>query len=394
MKPDVSSHWQLDPEIDFLNHGSFGACPTSVLEVQKDLRQRLEREPVAFFMRDYRPMLDETRQALAQFIGADPQDLVFIQNATAGVNAVVRSLSFTPGDELLTTNHTYNACRNALEYAAAQWGAKVVVAPCPFPLNDPEEIVTAIEQHITERTRLALFDHITSPTGLVLPVERLLALFHERGIDTLVDGAHALGMMDLDIGRLKPTYYTGNCHKWLCAPKGAAFLYVARERQPEIHPLIVSHGANSPRTDSSRFLLEFDWPGTMDPTPWLAVPEAIRFMGSLFDDGWAGLRRHNRELVLYGRERLCTTLGVPIPSPESMIGSLATVPLPSGAADTGPDPQRVDPLQDTLFYQKKIEVPVVNWPCSPSRMVRISAQAYNHPAQYDRLAEVLKSLLG
>jgi isopenicillin-N epimerase len=387
-----ASCWSLDPAVIFLNHGSFGACPTAVLDAQHRLRMQMEAEPVRFLSRELDGRLDAARAELAAFAGADPDDLGFVPNATTGVNAVVRSLGFATGDELLATDHTYNACRNALEFVAGRAGARVVVAPIPFPLDSPDRVVEAILERVTPRTRLALVDHVTSPTGLVLPLARLVAELTARDVETLVDGAHAPGMVPLDLRALGATYYSGNCHKWLCAPKGAGFLYVRRDRQREIRPVTISHGANTKRPDRTRFRLEFDWTGTDDPTPYLSVPEAIRYLGSLVPGGWPALMRRNRELALTARQRLCAALEVPPPSPEEMIGSLASVPLPDGASDAV-EWRRPDPLQAALFQRFGIEAPVVSWPAPPKRLIRVSAQLYNTEAHYERLAEALAKLL-
>jgi isopenicillin-N epimerase len=387
-----ASCWSLDPAVIFLNHGSFGACPTAVLDAQHRLRMQMEAEPVRFLSRELDGRLDAARAELAAFAGADPDDLGFVPNATTGVNAVVRSLGFATGDELLATDHTYNACRNALEFVAGRAGARVVVAPIPFPLDSPDRVVEAILERVTPRTRLALVDHVTSPTGLVLPLARLVAELTALDVETLVDGAHAPGMVPLDLRALGATYYSGNCHKWLCAPKGAGFLYVRRDRQREIRPVTISHGANTKRPDRTRFRLEFDWTGTDDPTPYLSVPEAIRYLGSLVPGGWPALMRRNRELALAARQRLCAALEVPPPSPEEMIGSLASVPLPDGASDAV-EWRRPDPLQAALFQRFGIEAPVVSWPAPPKRLIRVSAQLYNTEAHYERLAEALTKLL-
>src|SRR5881398_3220031 len=265
MPSDLARFWTLDPAVAFLNHGSFGACPRPVLEAQQRLRERLERQPVRFFVRDLEPLLDDARSALAAFLGADPEGLVFVTNATTAVNAVLRSLALAPGDQLLVTDHAYNACRNALDFVAAAARAEVVVVPVPFPLASADAVVEAVLAQVTPHTRLALLDHVTSPTGLVLPIERLVRALAARGIDTLIDGAHAPGMLPLDLRALGAAYYTGNCHKWLCAPKGAAFLYVRRDRQERVRPLAHGHGLNSARIDRSRFRLEHDWIATDDP---------------------------------------------------------------------------------------------------------------------------------
>ena len=391
---DIARHWRLDPEVAFLNHGSFGACPRPVLAAQQAMRERMEHQPVQFFVRDLEALLDEARQELARFLGAAPADLAFVPNATAGVNAVLRSLPLARGDELLTTDHEYNACRNALEFVAAGAGARVVVASLPFPIDSPEQVLEAILGLVTSRTRLVLVDHITSQTGLILPLEKILGELGARSIDVLVDGAHAPGMVPLDLASLGAAYYAGNCHKWLCAPKGAGFLYVRQDRQPQVRPAVISHGANSTRTDRSRYLIEFDWVGTDDPSPLLAIPQAIRFMGSLLPGGWAELRHHNRELVLAGREALCGALDLPPPCPAEMIGSLASLPLPDGSAQPPTSPLYLDPLQDELLERWQVEVPVIPWPAPPRRLLRISGQIYNRPEQYEQLGRALASLFG
>ena len=389
----LAQHWTLDPRIDFLNHGSFGACPKPVLEAQTELRARMERQPLQFLARDLEGLLDEARGDLARFIGADPDDLAFVPNATSGVNTVIRSLELEPGDELLTTDHAYNACRNALRWQERR-GAKVVVAAVPWPIAGPPQVVDAVLGAVTARTRLALLDHVTSPTGIIFPVEEIVGRLQERGIDSLIDGAHAPGMMPLDLRGIGAAYFTGNCHKWLCAPKGAAFLYVRRDRQQRIRPLTISHGANAARTERSRFRLEFDWTGTDDPTPFLCIPHALRFLGSLFPGGWPDLIERNHALAVRGRKLLCEALRVEAPAPEEMLGSLASVPLPD-AKGKMPLARGVfwHPLQRALLERHDIEVPVMPFPAPPRQLIRISAQAYNSEEQYARLAASLRTEL-
>ncbi len=382
----MKHHWLLDPEITFLNHGSFGATPRVVLEKQSEFRAQMEREPVRFFVRELEPLLDDARRTLASFLGADPEGLAFVPNATAGVNAVLRSLDLDKFDELLVTNQEYNACRNALEYVAGISGAKVVVVELPFPIESPDVVLERVLEKVTDRTRLLLIDHITSQTALILPIERIVKELAARGIDTLVDGAHAAGFVPLDLHEIGAAYYTGNLHKWVCAPKGAAFLYVRENRRRGIRPVSISHGANSQRTDRSRFLLEFDWTGTNDPSAWLCVPAALAFMQQ--HGGWPEVMRRNHALVLLGRDLLCDALKIPPPAPDAMLGAMAAVPLPDGMAY----PAAIipaDPLQDKLLFEHNIEVPITPWPEPPKRVLRISAQLYNELADYEKLAAAL-----
>lgn len=385
--PDFRELWSIDPNITFLNHGSFGACPKAVLSIQQRLRARLEAEPVRFFVREWEPLIDESRNQLANFIGVDGRDLVFVPNATTGVNAVLRSLHFSADDELLTTNHEYNACRNALDFVARRSGARVVVGKIPFPLESPQQVIAAVLEQVSSKTKLVLLDHITSHTGLILPIQELVRELQVRGIDTLIDGSHAPGMIPLNLQDIGATYYSGNCHKWLCAPKGAAFLYVRRDKQPEIRPLTISHGANSPRTDKSPFQLEFDWMGTDDPTSYICVAEAIKFMGSLLPGGWDELRKRNHELVLQGRELLCDALNVLPPCPESMIGSMAVIPMAESWEN-----RDFASINNQLLDNFAIEVPLNPWEEKPKLLMRISAQIYNSIQEYEYLAKVLGKL--
>jgi isopenicillin-N epimerase len=384
---DWSKLWSLDPKVKFLNHGSFGACPLAVLEAQQRLRSQLESQPLRFFMRDWETLLDKARSQLGEFIGVDTQDVVFVPNATTGVNSVLRSLEFSPNDELLTTNHEYNACRNVLDFVANRTGATVVVAKVPFPIESPQQIVEAIVERVTPKTRLALLDHITSQTGLILPIQELVKELETRGVNTLIDGAHAPGMIRLNLQEIGATYYTGNCHKWLCAPKGAAFLYVRRDKQASIRPVTISHGANSPRTDKSRFQLEFDWMGTSDPTAYMCVPEAIKYMGSLLVGGWDELMQRNHQLALRGRNIICEALDVLPPCPDEMVGSMAVIPMPKLL-----EKYAYLDLHDKLLDKFNIEVQVVPWQEKFKLLVRISSQIYNQPEEYEYLAKALLEL--
>ena len=390
----LRDHWLIEPDLVFLNHGSFGACPKVVCEEQSRLRIEMERNPVRFLWREIEPRIDAARAELAAFLGADAEDLAFVTNATSAVNAVLRSLELAPGDELVTTDHGYNACNNVLAEYARRAGAKVIIARIPFPIAGPEYAAAEILAAVTPRTRLVLVDHVTSPTALVLPVAEIIRELEPRGIAVFVDGAHAPGMLPLDLGALRPSYYTGNLHKWVCAPRGAGFLFVRRERQAGLHPAVISHGYNTPREGRSRFHDEFDWQGTLDVTAWLAVPAALRFCAGLVPGGWPALMEKNHDLAVSARNLLCARLGVPPPCPDAMLGCMATLPLPDSLQDrTAGDSRaviaRFDPLQSRLLAEHRIEVPVVKWGTPTRRWIRISAHAHNSPGDYARLADAL-----
>jgi isopenicillin-N epimerase len=404
----IADQWALDPRTVFLNHGSFGACSRPVLRAQARLRARLERQPVRFLARELDGLLAEARADLAAFVGADPDDIAFVPNATHGIATVLRSLRFRPGDELLISDHAYNAAANAVRFAAERDGARLVVASIPFPSAGPEEVIQRVLAAVTPRTRLAVLSHVTSPTALILPIERLATELTGRGVEVLIDGAHAPGMIHLDLrslARAGVAYYTGNGHKWLGAPKGSAFLWVRPDRQSGIRPLAISHGANSADPTRSRFRLEADWTGTADPTPWLAMPAAIRFLGGLRPDGWPGLMAAQRTLALTGRDVLLDRLDVTAPAPADMIGSMASILLPIAQERTGASqalsPLDEDPLQRQLRERFAIEVPVLPWPqvwaapdARPDRLIRISATPYDTAAEYRYLADALANLLG
>lgn len=393
MRTDLG--WTLDPTVTFLNHGSFGACPEPVLAVQRELRDRLERQPIAFMDRELPILLEEARGRVGAFLGADPDGLAFVANATTGVNAVLHSLRFAAGDEIVTTDHEYNAVLTTLAATAGRDGAHIVMARLPDPAAGDDAIVESIAAVVTDRTRLAVVSHVTSPTAVILPTERIVAALDARGIDTLVDGAHAPGMVPLALDALGAAYYAGNGHKWLCGPKGSAFLWVRRDRRERVHPTVVSHGANDPRTDRTRFRLEFDWVGTSDPTAALTLPAAIDWMAGLDPGGWPAVMAANHALAIEARDRIGAALGVAPTVPAAMIGSMAAVPLPGDWTDA-----RAADLHDRLIDEDRIEIPVTAWPvrgarerpdASPSAaFLRISAQRYVELDDIERLAGALE----
>jgi isopenicillin-N epimerase len=386
-----TDEWALDPHLVHLNHGSFGACPRTVLASQDRWRHRLERDPTGFFEHVYPGALDLARTRLAGFVGADPTGVVFVTNATVGTNAVLLSIApgLRAGDEILVTDHTYNATRNAVEATCASTGASTVTARIPFPLASADAAIEAVLARVGPRTRLAVIDHVTSPTALVLPVERLVSAL-EPEVPVLVDGAHAPGMVPLDLDRLGASYTVGNCHKWLGAPKGAGFLHVRADRRADVAPTVVSHGWNGRwHGSSSRFHALFDWPGTFDPSPWLSVPTAIEVMGRMHPDGWPGLMAANHRLAIEGSRIVGTAVGDPgPPTAHEMIGSMAAVPLPT--AHGGAESQPAQGLARWLREERGIVIAASAWPEPSSVMVRVSAQRYNTVADYERLTAALR----
>lgn len=373
--------WSLDERVIFLNHGSFGACPTRVLEHQQALRERMERQPVQMLQRDLPELATNARRRLSHFVGADPEGLAFVRNATAGVNTVLRSQRLRAGDELLVTNHAYGACRHALDFVAEQAGARVVVVKVAFPVSGADAIFEAVMAAVTERTALALIDHVTSPTALIFPVERLVPALQARGVRVLIDGAHAPGMLALDLEALGADYYVGNCHKWLCAPKSVGFLSVAAQHREHTRPLVISWGAGAP--PERRFREEFDWLGTQDPTPMLCVPEAIDVLGALLPGGWDAVRARNHALAVEAQALLCDALEIEPPCPSELLGSMAAVPIRAGNPHT---------LQRILLEDHRIELPV-NAREDGTRLLRASTQLYNSRAHCEALAEAVPRAL-
>ncbi|TWU19011.1 aminotransferase class V-fold PLP-dependent enzyme [Allorhodopirellula heiligendammensis] len=386
------THWQLDPQIDFLNHGSFGATPRVVTAAQRAFQDELEWDPIEFLApeRSLNSKLDHVRQIVSDLVGADPSDLAFVRNATEGVNAVLRSLPLDAGDEIMVTNHGYNACTNAADYVAKRSGATVRVAHIPFPLSGVDAVMDAVERELHGRTRLLLIDHVTSPTGVVFPIAPVIELAHQRGVRVLVDGAHGPGMVPLNLNTLDADYYTANHHKWLCGPKVSGLLWVAPQWHEEIRPTVISHAANRPQSDRSRFLAEFDWTGTFDPSPLLALPTAIDFLSSLFPAGMRGLMNANHAAAIAARNVLAETLEIDPPVPDAMLGSLVTVPLPAASSRSR---DQWASLQQRLREHHRFELPVFPGFVAGTWFLRISLQAYNDIQQVERLAEVLRAEL-
>jgi isopenicillin-N epimerase len=371
----------LEDGVAYLNHGAYGATPRTVLAAADEWRRRLEAQPVRFMQNELPKRLRATAARLAAFLGARGEDLVFVDNATAGVNAVLRSLELRPGDEVLTTTHVYGAVRKTLNYVATQTGIAIVEAVVPFPVSGEDEIVAAVVERFSPRTRLLSIDHITSPTAVIFPVKRIAQAAKARGITVLVDGAHAPGMIDLDIPAVGADFYVGNCHKWLFAPKSCGFLWAAPGAQARIHPLVISHGYGG------GFLAEFDWTGTRDPSAWLAVNTALDFVDTIGADV---LRDRNRVLMLEAIDLITARWGTIAGAPPALLGTMAAIAVPTdrgrfrSAAATW---DSAIAIHDYLWQEHRIEIPV---PLFNDRLwVRISAQIYNHIGDYRRLADAL-----
>jgi len=367
----AKAEWGLAPGIANLNHGSFGSTPLAVMAAQDAWRRRIEANPTRFMSRDARLLLREAARKVAAELGSAGDDLVFSENATSAANAVLRSLDFKPGDEILITGLGYPAIRNAALYAASRAEARVVEVEIPLPVRDAEAILAAVAAKLSARTRLAIFDHICSHSALVLPVDRLAALAHRAGAAVLIDGAHAPGQVPLDLGSLGVEYYVANLHKWLMAPRGTGFLWARRDLQPALHPLTISHGYRK------GFIEEFDWTGTKELSGWLSAPAGIEFFHRM---GGERLMQRNRELAHDMARMLSEAWGTPLVGPTDMFAAMAVIALPKAGPAT---PERSTELRLYLAEQHGIEAAVS---AVDGRLwVRIMAQAYNEPADYERL---------
>lgn len=382
--------WSLSPDIHHLNHGSFGAVPVEVQEEQQRWSRRWEEATTRFIAEDFQPALDSAREQVADFVGARPEGFAFVRNATIGVASVVRSVEswLGPGDEILTTSQAYNAVRQTLEFTAGRTGSKVVVVDVPLRVSSPDDVEDAILAAATDRTRLAVVDHISSPTGQIFPISRIVDAL-EPEVPVLVDGAHGPGQVPLDLEGLGASWYTGDLHKWVCAPKGSAFLSSRADRIAGTYPVVISHGWSAPG-GPERYRALFDWLGTDDPSPWLAAPRAIEVVGGADPDGWNGVMARNRELAMSGWKVLSETLGIEPAYPEEMVGSMASVPLPAFSGDR---PEGMLSPLGTQLLQGGFETVVMFWPDWPAQLLRVSAHLYNTFEEFEVLGRALKGLL-
>jgi isopenicillin-N epimerase len=372
----------LDPEIVFLNHGSFGACPRPVFETYQRWQRELERQPVAFLGRQAAALLAHARAQLAAYLGVAADDVVYVPNPTTAINMVPRSLHLGPMDEILTTDHEYGAMERTWRFVCRQTGAQYVRQPLPLPVMDADAWVETFWQGVTDRTRVIFLSHITSPTALTLPVEAICQRARAAGVLSIVDGAHVPGHLPLHLPSIGADLYTGACHKWLCAPKGAAFLYARREVQPWLEPLVVSWGYESAQPSDSQFIDYHEWQGTRDLAAFLTVPAAIAFQAQ---HGWAAVRQHCHELACTTRQRLNALTGLaPIcPASPRWFTQMFTARLPAHTD--------LEALKQRLYDEYRVEVPVVAW--NGQKFIRVSLQGYNTPSDADTLVEALARLL-
>jgi isopenicillin-N epimerase len=371
----------LRSDVVFLNHGSFGACPRPVFEAYQAWQSELERQPVEFLGRRFAGLMREAREALGVFVGADADDLVYVTNATTGLNLVARSLPLEPGDEVLATDHEYGALDRAWCFICTRRGARYLRQPVPLPALSEGQIIEAIWSGVTERTRALFISHISSPTALIFPIVELVRRAREAGIISVVDGAHAPGQVPLNLEALGADFYAGNCHKWMMAPKGSAFLYARREMQPLLEPLVVSWGWQSETPGPSRFIDEQEYQGTRDIAAYLSVPAAIQFMR---EHDWPRVQQACHELVRYARQEISDLTGLAPTTPDTpdWFAQMGACPLPACDGEL---------LQRRLYDEFAVEIPITTW--NGQRFVRISVQGYNTQTDVQTLVEALDRLL-
>ena len=359
----------------FLNHGSFGACPKPVFEAYQQWQRELEYQPVEFLGRRSDGLLDEARAALAKFINGSAENLVFVPNATSGVNVAARSLQLQPGDEILTTDHEYGACSYTWQHNCERTGAKYVIRPIPLPVTTPEAFVEYFWEGVNPNTRVIYMSHITSPTALILPIEEICRRAREAGIITVIDGAHAPGQISVDMEKIGADFYTANCHKWMCTPKGSGFLYVRPEYQTPIEPLIISWGW----TEDADFVTRNQWQGTRDPSAYLTVPLGIEY---LQEHDWATVRARCHAIGVELRDQIADWSDQTPIAPESWFSQMFSAPLPP-----------CDPLvvKQRLYNEYKIEVPVMTF--NKREYVRVSIQAYNTREDGQKLLAALQEII-
>lgn len=392
-KPKYSkyiSEWNLDQDITFLNHGSFGNTPVKILQKKWNYELLMEKEAIKFFIDLLYPKYIDNKNALSKFINADINDFFLVQNTTTGVNQILKDIPTSPGDIWLTTSQVYNACKNALLYYSELKSCTLKVVNLPFPTNG-NEILHLIENCIEDRTTLALIDHITSSSGIIFPIKEMIELLHRKNIKVIVDGAHAPGMINVDIQDLNPDFYIGNCHKWMCLPKGVAFTYVKSKFQSHIFPMTISHYNDVNIGQIAEWSDQFFWDGTHDYSSFLCIRDTLEFFDDLIEGGINAVMIKNHELAWNGYKVISEIIGTSITTEEKNIGSMVTIPLGFGKAEKY-DFLGKHSIQKLLFEKYKIEVPVFMIPGNDNLHFRISAQIYNHISQYEYLGQCLKEI--
>lgn len=381
MNPSLRDHFLLNPDVVFLNHGSFGACPRPVFETYQAWQRELEYQPVEFLglSRRFPELVGEARTHLAKFLNTDMHNLAFVPNATTAINTIMRSLDLQAGDEILGTNHEYGAVDFTWEFICEKSGAKYIRHAVDLPLTTPEAFVESFWSSVTPKTKIIAISHITSPTALIFPVEEICRRAREAGIITIIDGAHVPSQLPLDLGAIGADFYTGNLHKWLCAPKGSAFLYVHPKHQELIHPLVISWGY-APDAETHRFSARHEWQGTQDISAYLSVPSAIDFQR---EHDWDSVRESCHALAVETRNRLTEVTGLPHIAPDAFFSQMFAVPMPEGCD--------VYALKARLYDEFCVELPAIIWEGKP--FIRVSIQGYNTRDDADALIDALTTLL-
>lgn len=393
-KPDpMISKWHLRRDIVHMDHGSSGACPIEVLEHQNTLRWDLDRGSPEFFLSSWSPRHRASKEALARFINADYDELLLTPGSTLGLNIVTQSQQFQPGDELLTTNHAYSSVTMLLKHVAKRDGANVIIAKVPFPVASPDEIIDSILACVTERTKFAIIDHIVSRTGLVFPIQRIVKELADRGVETLVDGAHGPGQVQVDMHAIGAAYYTSSCHKWMCAPRGVGFMYARHDRISRLKPLIIArsgHWRDSEGSTYTRLEHTFEWNGCHDPSGVHSMPKIIHFLETALPGGHAAMVKRNHELAVAARRQVLDILGIEIPCPDEMMANMVTFALPDSVL---PEALGILPLCKVLWEKDRAEIQCYHWPAYPKRIFRFSVQLHNSLEQYIWLADKIKGAL-
>ncbi|MEZ6241977.1 MAG: aminotransferase class V-fold PLP-dependent enzyme [Phycisphaerales bacterium] len=387
------AEWPIEPGLTMLNHGSYGICPVAVREAQNELRARMNADPVRFFKVDLEALADRARDRISRLVNAEADCLAMVPNATFAVATVLHGAGLASGDEVLVTDHEYNATLNELTRLCQRTGARVVTAHLPIEGITPQLVVERMLAKITPKTKLVVVSHVTSASAMVMPVHEIVREVRARGIDILVDGAHAPGQVPIDLGAMRPTYYAASSHKWLCTPKGTGFFYAEREKHGSIKPLALSCRVHELRDDRAPFLCDFDYVGTGDYTGNLVTPEAIEHLGAQLPGGLEHLMERNHDLVVEGCRMVAEMTGARFYAPEEMVGSMVGLQLPDNPAPGRPCSFE-DPIWDALYERHRIQVPV--WPLAgvADRIMRVSAHLYNTLEDYERLGGALAEELG